>query len=72
MHAKGISTPPARHKRRQPIIKGANMTLIYIIFPFYVFMSFYAFLYFLSFCGRQGCFPYSHVFLNYDYEIRPT
>ena len=35
-------------------------------FPFYVFMSFYAFffVFFLSFCGRQGCFPCSYVFLN--------
>ena len=33
---------------------------------------FMPFLYFLSFCGRQGCFPCSYVFLNCDEKIRPT
>ena len=28
MHGEGISTPRVRHKGRQPLIKGANMTKI--------------------------------------------
>ena len=71
-HGEGISTPRVRHEGRQPLIKCASMTSICFIFPFYVFMSFYAFFVFLSFCGRQGCFPCSYVFLNCDKEIRPT
>ena len=55
-HGEGISTPHVRHKRRQPLIECANMTLIFM-FPFYVFISFIPFLYFFSFCGRQGCLP---------------
>ena len=56
-HGEGISTPHVRHKRRQPLIKCANMTSIYILFPCYVLMSFLCLFMFLSFCGRQGCFP---------------
>ena len=41
-------------------------------FPFYVFMFFMLFFVFLSFCGRQGCFPCSYVFLNGGKEIIPT
>ena len=56
-HGEGISTPHVRHKRRQPLIECANMTLIlhslfmslYPLYPFYIF--------YLSFCGRQGYFP---------------
>ena len=33
-HREGISTPRIRHKRRQPLIKCANMTSICFIFPF--------------------------------------
>jgi len=66
-HGEGISNPHVRHKGRQPLIKCANMTSKCFIFPFYVF-----FCIFLSFCGRQGCFPRSYVFLNCNEEIRPT
>ena len=74
-HGECISTPRVHHKGRQPLIKCANMTSKCFISPFYVFLCFYGlcvFLYFLSFCGRQGCFPRSYVFLNCDEEIRPT
>ena len=73
-HGEGISTPCVRHKGRQPSIKCANMTSKWCIFPFFmVFCFLWTFLYFfLSFCGRQGCFPHSYVFLNCDEEIRPT
>ena len=74
-HGEGISTPRVRHKGQQPLIKCANMTSKCFIFPFlclFVFLCFLCFLYFLSFCGRQGCFPCSYVFLNCDKEIRPT
>ena len=60
-HGKGISTPRARHKGRQPLIKCANMTSKYFIFPFLRFYVFWCHLYFLSFCGRQGCFPHFDV-----------
>jgi len=42
-HGEGISTPHVHHKGRQPLIKCANMTSKYFIFPFYVFLCFYAF-----------------------------
>ena len=71
MHGEGISTPRVRHKGRQPLIKCAKMTSNCFIFPFLRFYVFFRFLYFLSFCGRQGCFPCSYVFLNCDKEIRP-
>ena len=44
-HGEGISTPHVRLTGRQPLIKCANVTSIYIIFPFlrsYVF--------FIAFC----------------------
>ena len=51
-HGEGISTPHARHKRRQPLIECAKMTSIYILFPFYVlmslFMPFYVFIFLWS------------------------
>ena len=56
-HGEGISTTRVRHTRQQPLIKCANMTSIYIFFPFYVLMSFLCLLMFLPFCGRQGRFP---------------
>ena len=34
--------------------------------------GFYAVCILLSFCGRQGCFHCSYVFLNRDKEITPT
>jgi len=71
-HGEGISTPRVRHKGQQPLIKCANMTSICFIFPFLRFYVFLRFLCFLSFCGRQGCFPCSYIFLNCDKEIRPT
>ena len=73
MHGEGISTPRVRHKGRQPLIECANMTSICFIFPFFTFLClFMPFCIFLFFCGRQGCFPCSYVFLNCDKEIRPT
>jgi len=43
-HEEGISTPRVRHKGRQPLIKCANITSNYFIFPFFTpFMSSYAF-----------------------------
>jgi len=69
MHGEGISTPRVRRKGRQPLIKCANMTSICFISLLRFFIPF---LYFLSFCGRQGYFPCSYVFLNCDKEIRPT
>jgi len=56
-HGECISTPHVRHKRRQPLIKCANITSIYVIFPFLRFYVFLRFFIFLSFCGQQGCFP---------------
>ena len=47
-HKEGISIPCVRHKRRQPLIKCANMTSIYILFPFYVLTSFYVFIFLWS------------------------
>ena len=72
MHGEGISTPRVRHKGRQPLVKCANMTSNCIIFPFLRFLCLFLPFIFLSFCGRQGCFPCSYVFLNCDKEIRPT
>ena len=71
-HGEGISTPCARHKGCKPLIKCANMTSICFISLLCFLCLFMPFLYFLSFCGRQGCFPCSYVFLNCDKEIRPT
>ena len=62
-HGEGISTPRVCHKGRQTLIKCANTTSKCFIFPFLCFYVFLCFLYFLSFCGRQGCFPRSYVFL---------
>ena len=39
MLGEGISTPHVRHKRRQPLIQCANVTSIYIIFPFFTFLN---------------------------------
>ena len=50
MHGEGISTPHVRHKGRQPLIKCANMTSNYFVFPFlrfYVFLRFFVFFIFL-------------------------
>ena len=63
-HREGISTPHVRHKRRQPLIKCANITSIYVIFPFYVLMSFCAFLYSYLFVVDKGVSLCSYVFLN--------
>ena len=70
-HEEGISTTRVRHKGWQPSIKCANMTSICFIFPF-MFLCLLCLLYFLSFCGRQGCFPCSYIFLIGDKEIKPT
>ena len=37
-HREGISTPRVRHKGRQPLIKCANTTSNYVIFPFLRFL----------------------------------
>ena len=71
-HGEGISTPRVRHKGRQPLIECAKMSSNCFIFPFLRFYVFLCLFVFLSFCGRQGCFPCSYVFLNCDKEIRPT
>ena len=55
-HGEGISTPHARPKGRQPLIKCAKYDFDFYV-PFYVLISFIPFLYFFLFCGRQGCFP---------------
>ena len=44
-HKEGISTPRVRHKRRQPLIKCANMTsilcsILRLYFYFYIFYLF--------------------------------
>jgi len=52
-HSEGISTPHVRHKRRQPLIKCANMTLCYLPY-FHVLMSFYAFYIFYFFVVDEG------------------
>jgi len=57
-HGKGISTPRAHHKGRQPLIECANHDFNIIYFTFYPYIPF---LYFLLFWGRQGCFPRSYV-----------
>ena len=47
-HGEGISTPHVRHKRRQTLIQCANVTSIYIIFPFlrsYVFLCLFFYLF---------------------------
>ena len=72
-HGEGISTPRVRHKRRQPLIKCANLTSIYI-FPFlrsYVPL-FYAFLCFYLCVVDKGASLCSYVFLICDEKIRPT
>jgi len=69
MHGERISTPRVRHKGRKPSIKCANMTSKLCISPLFTFLCLFCI--FLSFCGRQGCFPCSYVFLNCDKEIRP-
>jgi len=69
-HGEGISIPRVHHKGQQPSIKCTNMTSKLCIFPFlcfYVFLCLFVFFY--LFCGRQGCFPRSYVFLNCDEEI---
>jgi len=71
-HGEGISTPCACHKGWQPLIECTRHNFMFMYFPFYVFfLSFLGFLCFLLFCGQQGCFPRSYVFLNCDKEIRP-
>ena len=62
-HGEGISTPRARHKGRQPLIKFAKHDFKIMYFRFLCFFIFW---------GRQGCFSCSYVFLNCDKEIRPT
>ena len=47
-HGEGISTPRVRHKRRQPLIKYANMTSIFI-FPFTSLFLFVLFIFFIFF-----------------------
>ena len=48
-HGEGISTPCVHHKGRQPLIKCANMSSKWFVFPFlclFVFLCFLCFLYF--------------------------
>ena len=67
----GISTPRVRHKGRQPLTKCAISCLRFFYFPCFTFLCLLCLLYFFSFCGRQGYFPCSYIFLNCDEEIRP-
>jgi len=59
MHREGISTPYVHHKRRQPLIKCANMTSIYILFPFYVLMSFFMPFYVFIILWSTRAFPFA-------------
>ena len=45
-HEEGISTPRVHYKRRQPLIKCANMTSKLCIFPFFLFLCL-----FMPFCN---------------------
>ena len=59
MHGEGISTPHVRHKGWHPLIECANVTSIYIIFPFlhsYVFLCLFIF---LSFLWSTRVFPFA-------------
>ena len=55
MHGEGISTPRVRHKGRQPLIKCANMTLIFM-FPFTSLCLFVIFIFFI-FLRSTRVFP---------------
>ena len=67
-HGEGISTPRVRRKRRQPLIKCANMTSIYILFPFlrsYVFfMPFYDFIFLWSTRAFSFAYTYSSIVMR--------
>jgi len=41
MHREGISTPRARHKGRQPLIKCAKRDFKIIYFPFFIINIFW-------------------------------
>ena len=56
-HGEGISTPHVRHKRRQPLIKYANRTLIFT-FPFMFLYLLYPFIFFL-FSWSTRVFPFA-------------
>ena len=67
-HGEGISTPGVCHKGRQPLIKCANMTLIFT-FPF---MSLYPF-YIFPFLWLTRVFPFAPTYSSiWDEKIRPT
>jgi len=53
-YGEGVSTPHANHKGWQPLIKCANMTSNYFIFPFLHFYVFYAFCIFYLFMVDKG------------------
>ena len=62
MHGEGISTPRARHKRRQPLIECASHNFKIMYFPFLCFLCIFPLLcFFLSFWGLQGRCPRSYV-----------
>ena len=70
-HGEGISTPHVRRKRRQPLIKCANMTLIFM-FLFMFLYPLYPFLYFF-FLWSTRVFPFAPTYSSIcDEEIRPT
>ena len=72
-HGEGIRTPIRPSQRTTTFNQVCKYDFKLFYFPFFtLFMSFYALFVFLFFCGRQGCFPCSYVFLNGDKEIRPT
>ena len=70
-HGEGICTPRVRNKRRQPLIKCANMTSIYILFPFYALMSFLCLFMSLSFLSVNTIakVDYSIIYLTLSYSL---
>ena len=59
-HKEGISTPRARHKRRQPLIECAKHGFKIMYFPFFMFIVFSLFMFF-TFLGSTRVFPRSYV-----------
>ena len=61
MHREGISTPHARHKGRQPLIKCAISCLQFILFS--PFLRFYVFSLFYVFLAFYGPFVFFYLFV---------
>jgi len=56
-HGEGISTPRARHKRRQPLIDCAKHDFKTMYFPFFIFFMYFSFLFFFYFLGLTRVLP---------------